>query len=373
MSNKQLNDFMPGGNMTDNKKNFIGMNIEQIKQEMIKIGEKPFRSKQIYLWIYSKGAKSIDDMTDLSKSLREKLNRDYCVSRPYITNHQVSKDGTQKWLLKYKDGNEAEMVFIPEYDRGTLCVSSQVGCTLTCKFCHTGTQKLVRNLEISEITGQVIIARDMLEGWQLNGQKRNLTNIVFMGMGEPLYNTDNVISSLKILTDESGIAISKRKITVSTSGVADQIERLGSETNASLAISLHAPDDETRTKIMPINKKYSLDILMDICRKYPEISNTNRITWEYVMLKGVNDTNEHAKLLAKLIKGIPSKVNLIPFNPWDNSPYECSEPEQIQNFAKILLKNKIPAPIRKTRGEDIMAACGQLKSESERIGKWQKK
>ncbi|MGB1360832.1 MAG: 23S rRNA (adenine(2503)-C(2))-methyltransferase RlmN [Alphaproteobacteria bacterium] len=368
-----LNDFLPGGDKTDKRTNLIGMDMDALKTAMESVGEKSFRAKQIYSWLYSKGAKAIDDMTDLSKPLRERLNEIYVVGRPVVTSHQKSVDGTQKWLLKFFDGNEAEMVFIPETDRGTLCVSSQVGCTLTCKFCHTGTQKLVRNLEVSEIVAQVIIARDMVEGWQLNGEKRTLSNIVFMGMGEPLYNTDNVIDALKILTDKSGIAISKRKITVSTSGVADQLERLAVETNASLAISLHAPDDETRTQIMPINKKYNLETLMDICRKYPNLSNTNRITWEYVMLKGVNDTNEHAQKLAKLIKGIPSKVNLIPFNPWDNSPYECSDADQIENFAQVLLSNKIPAPIRKTRGEDIMAACGQLKSESQRIGKWQKK
>ena len=365
-----LNDFMPDGPLANTKTNLIGMTMQDIKNLMLELGEKPFRAKQLYNWIYARGAKSIDDMTDLSKAFRESLNKSYTVARPVVSAHQISTDGTQKWLLRYPDGNEAETVFIPDKDRGTLCVSSQVGCTLTCKFCHTGTQKLVRNLTPADIIGQVMLARDTLGDWLLGTEKRSLTNIVFMGMGEPLYNTDNVVSTLKLLKDPDGIAISRRKITVSTSGVVSDILRIGEETGAMLAISLHAPDDETRTKIMPINKKFNLKSLMDACRAYPELSNTNRITWEYVMLKDVNDSDQHAYDLIKLIKGIPSKINIIPFNPWEGSPYVCSSKERIKVFSDILAQNGIPCPVRKTRGEDIMAACGQLKSESEKIPNW---
>lgn len=368
-----LQDFLPGGAMVDTRTNIVGYSLEHLYTLMDTLGEKRFRAKQIYTWMYTKGASDISHMTNLATSLREKMHHTYTMARPHVSQHQISKDGTQKWLIRFQDGNEAEMVFIPESDRGTLCISSQVGCTLTCKFCHTGTQKLVRNLTTGEIVAQVMIARDMLKEWHRKDAKRTLTNIVFMGMGEPLYNTDNVIDALKILSDPSGIAISKRKITVSTSGIADQLERLAVETGASLAISLHAPDDDTRTHIMPINKRFNLNTLMTACRAYPKLSSTNRITWEYVMLKGVNDSPEHAHALAKLIQGIPSKVNLIPFNPWDNALYECSDASTIKAFSKTILSYNIPAPIRKTRGEDIMAACGQLKSESERVGKWKQK
>ena len=371
--NPPLKDFLPGGKMTDTRQSLVGYSLRDLKNLMGALNEKPFRANQLYTWIYTKGVTEIEQMTDIAKSLRQKMCDTYTIARPTIVAHQVSVDGTQKWLIQYTDGNAAEMVFIPEDNRGTLCISSQVGCTLTCKFCHTGTQKLVRNLTTGEIVAQVMIARDMLEGWHLQGAKRTLTNIVFMGMGEPLYNTDNVIAALQILTDPNGIAISKRKITVSTSGIANQLERLAVETGASLAISLHAPDDDTRTQIMPINKRFCLRELVEMCSKYPHLSSTNRITWEYVMLKGINDTPDHAHKLAKLIGHIPSKVNLIPFNPWQGSIFECSDKKTIQAFAKIILSYNIPAPIRKTRGEDIMAACGQLKSESLRIGKWQQK
>ncbi len=368
-----LEDFLPGGRMAQPCTNLIGYSLADLKVLMAELDEQPFRAKQLYTWIYSKGATCVDDMTDLAKALRHKMRGHYTVARPALDMHQVSVDGTQKWLVRYPDGSKTEMVFIPEDDRGTLCISSQVGCTLTCTFCHTGTQKLVRNLTTGEIVAQVMVARDMLEGWHLKGEKRTLTNIVFMGMGEPLYNTDNVIAALKILTDPNGIAISKRKITVSTSGIADQLHRLATETGASLAISLHAPDDATRTKIMPINKRFNLHQLITKCRTYPHLSSTSRITWEYVMLKGINDSTTHAHQLAKLIRGIPSKVNLIPFNPWAGSPFVCSDKKTIDAFAAVILSYNIPAPVRKTRGEDIMAACGQLKSESERIGKWKQK
>ena len=365
-----LQDFMPNGNMTDNRTNLIGMTMDDIKNLIVELDEKPFRAKQLHNWIYARGAKCIDEMTDLSKAFRERLNKSYTVNRPIVTQHQVSSDGTQKWLLKYPDGNEAETVFIPDKERGTLCVSSQVGCTLTCKFCHTGTQKLVRNLTPADIVGQVMLARDTLGDWLRGTEKRLLTNIVFMGMGEPLYNTNNVIKALNLLNDPDGIAISRRKVTVSTSGVASDILRIGQETGAMLAISLHAPNDETRTEIMPINKKFNLASLIDVCRVYPEVSKTHRITWEYVMLKGINDSDQDAYDLVKLIESIPSKINIIPFNPWEGSIYECSSKDRIKKFSDILAKNGIPCPIRKTRGEDIMAACGQLKSASEKIPNW---
>jgi 23S rRNA (adenine2503-C2)-methyltransferase len=288
------------------------------------------------------------------------------VARPGISVDRQSVDGTRKWLLKFADGQEAESVHIPEEDRGTLCVSSQVGCTLTCKFCHTGTQRLVRNLSAAEIVGQVMNARDHLGEWPSPQDGRLLSNIVMMGMGEPLYNYDNVAKALKIVMDHEGISISKRKITLSTAGVVPMIGKAGEELGVNLAISLHAVTDELRDKIVPINKKYPIAELMQACRDYPTLNNARRITFEYVMLKDVNDSPADAKALVKLIKGIPAKVNLIPFNPWPGAPFERSTPEAIKRFSDIVFEAGYSSPVRTPRGEDIMAACGQLKSESVR-------
>ncbi|RED48009.1 23S rRNA (adenine(2503)-C(2))-methyltransferase RlmN [Aestuariispira insulae] len=367
-----LTDFMPGGAHApapDPRPNLIGMSKDDIIAEMEKLGEPKFRAQQIFQWIYNRGVLDFDDMTNVAKPLRSKLKELYRMDRPQVTTLQKSEDGTIKWLLRYEDGNEAETVFIPDGDRGTLCVSSQVGCTLTCKFCHTGTQKLVRNLTPGDIVGQVMLARDELGEWPSPGEDRRLTNIVMMGMGEPLYNTDNVIKALKVIMAEDGIQLSKRRVTLSTSGVVPEMERVGAETGALLAVSLHAVHDELRNDIVPINRKYNIETLMEAVRNYPGLGNSNRVTWEYVMLKGVNDSEADARRLVQLIKGIPSKFNLIPFNAWPGSPYECSDDAQIKKFADILWNAGYSAPIRKPRGRDILAACGQLKSESERIGK----
>lgn len=351
----------------DTRKNLIGMDREDMLAAVLEMGEAKFRAKQLFQWVYNRGVTNFEDMTNMAKPLRAKMAEHFKIERPLVSVHQQSKDGTQKWLLKYDDGNEAETVYIPEDDRGTLCVSSQVGCTLTCKFCHTGTQKLVRNLTPGDIVGQVMLARDALGEWPASSIDRRLTNIVFMGMGEPLYNTDNVIKALKICMDGDGIALSKRRITVSTSGVVPDIARIGAETGALLAISLHATNDELRDHIVPINRKYKIAELMEAVRNYPGLSNSSRVTWEYVMLKGVNDSVEDARNLLKLLKGIPSKVNLIPFNPWPGSEYEQSTKEQIKKFSDVIWNAGYSCPVRRTRGEDILAACGQLKSESERV------
>ena len=308
-------------------------------------------------------------MTTLSKAFRARLAEGYEVRRPQVVQEQKSRDGTIKWLLAFPDGRRWETVFIPEEDRGTLCVSSQVGCTLTCKFCHTGTQRLVRNLSPAEIAGQVMIAKDALGEWPAPAEGRRLTNIVMMGMGEPLYNYENVAKALKIVMDGEGISISKRKITLSTSGVVPEMERCGEELGVNLAISLHAVTDDVRDMIMPLNKKYPLKALLEAARNYPGTNNARRITFEYVMLKGVNDSPEDARALARLLKDIPAKVNLIPFNPWPGSFFECSDRAAMEKFADILSAARLSAPIRATRGEDILAACGQLKSESERLRK----
>jgi len=291
----------------------------------------------------------------------------FSLERPEIIERQVSVDGTRKYLVRMAPGIEVESVFIPDVSKtGALCVSSQVGCTLTCKFCHTGTQRLVRNLTPREIILQIIVARDDLDEWPTQQENRKLTNIVFMGMGEPLYNTDNVCDAIDIMSDETGLSIGRRRVTVSTSGVVPDIVPMGARTNAMLAISLHAANDELRTQIMPINKKYPLAELMQACRDYPSLSNAKRITFEYVMLKGINDSPKHARELITLLQGIPAKVNLIPFNPWPGSDYECSDWETIERFGQIVNKSGLAAPIRTPRGRDILAACGQLKSESEK-------
>ena len=326
------------------------------------------RTKQIFHWIYNYGVTEWSQMTNIAKPLRAKLQTIFSLERPEIIERQISVDGTRKYLIRMAPGIEVESVFIPDVSKtGALCISSQVGCTLTCKFCHTGTQKLVRNLTAREIVLQVIIARDDLGEWPTTQDNRKLTNIVFMGMGEPLYNTEQVGDSLDIICDPEGLAIGRRRITVSTSGVVPEIAPMGERTSAMLAISLHAANDELREQIMPINRKYPLKDLMQACRDYPGLSNSRRITFEYVMLKDVNDQPWHAKQLIKLLRGIPAKVNLIPFNPWPNSDYECSDWETIETFADIVNRAGYASPIRTPRGRDILAACGQLKSESEKM------
>ena len=346
------------------QENIIGLSREEIGDRFLSLGLQKFRSRQVWHWLYHKGAASFEEMTTLSKKVRAQLGQTFSIKRPMVSEKQTSADGTIKWLLQFEDGVKAETVFIPEEDRGTLCISSQVGCTLNCSFCHTGTQKLVRNLSSSELVGQILIAFDELSAWPSAQIGRPLTNIVLMGMGEPLYNLDNVIKALKIIMDNEGISISKRRITLSTSGIVPEFSRCGLETDVNLAISLHAVTDDVRDILVPINKKYPIKDLLDACREYPGVSNSRRITFEYVMLKGINDSTSDAKALIKLMEGIPAKINLIPFNPWPGSPYECSEKNQIEEFAKIVLKAGYPSPVRTPRGDDILAACGQLKSAS---------
>ena len=345
-------------------KNLVGLSREELGAEMKAMGAEPFRARQLWHWIYHRGAREFSAMTTLSKKFREQLAERYVVARPVTSRTQASVDGTRKWLLAFADGQEAECVHIPESDRGTLCVSSQVGCTLTCKFCHTGTQRLVRNLEAAEIVGQIMVARDDLGEWPSPQDDRQLTNIVLMGMGEPLYNYDNVAKAIKIAMDHEGLSVSKRKITLSTAGVAPMIERVGAELAVNLAISLHAVTDELRDRLVPLNKKYPLKELLEACRNYPSLSNARRITFEYVMLKGVNDSPAEARALVKLLEGIPAKVNLIPFNPWPGAPFECSTEEAITAFGDIVNAAGYASPVRTPRGRDILAACGQLKSAS---------
>ena len=346
------------------QENIIGLSREEIGDRFLSLGLQKFRSGQVWHWLYHKGATSFEEMTTLSKKVRAQLGQTFSIKRPMVSEKQTSTDGTIKWLLQFEDGAKAETVFIPEEDRGTLCISSQVGCTLNCSFCHTGTQKLVRNLSSSELVGQILIAFDELSAWPSAQIGRPLTNIVLMGMGEPLYNLDNVIKALKIIMDNEGISISKRRITLSTSGIVPEFSRCGLETDVNLAISLHAVTDDVRDILVPINKKYPIKDLLNACREYPGVSNSRRITFEYVMLKGINDSTSDARALVKLMEGIPAKINLIPFNPWPGSPYECSEKKQIEEFAKIVLKAGYPSPVRTPRGDDILAACGQLKSAS---------
>src|SRR5258707_33420 len=359
-----LANLSPAQAPADPRKNLVGLSREALVAEMAAFGEAPFRARQLWHWIYHRGATDFAIMTTLSKTFRERLAAAYVVRRPTVSRALESVDGTRKWLLRFPDGQEVETVHIPEEDRGTLCVSSQVGCTLTCKFCHTGTQRLVRNLSSGEIVGQVLNARDAIGEWPSPQDGRLLSNIVMMGMGEPLYNYDNVAKALKIVMDHEGISISKRKITLSTAGVVPMIGKAGAELGVNLAISLHAVNDELRDKIVPINKKYPIAELMQACRDYPTLNNARRITFEYVMLKNVNDSPADARALIKLIKGIPAKVNLIPFNPWPGAPYERSTDAAINAFSDIVFNAGYASPVRTPRGEDIMAACGQLKSES---------
>jgi len=323
------------------------------------------RASQIWRWVYHFGATDFSGMTDLGKEMRATLPDHFTISRPEIVDKQISKDGTRKYLLRFAPNIEAECVFIPDVGRSAaLCVSSQVGCTLNCTFCHTGTQKLVRNLTAAEIVGQVMVVKDDLGEWPSDMETRTLSNIVFMGMGEPLYNLDHVTSAIDVISDSDGIALSRRRITVSTSGVVPQMQALGDNTNAMLAISLHAVRDELRDVLVPINRKYPLAELLQACRNYPGLSNARRITFEYVMLHEINDTLSEARELVKLLKGIPAKINLIPFNPWPGTQYECSSWERIENFADIINRAGYASPIRTPRGRDIAAACGQLKSQS---------
>ncbi len=353
----------------EGRKNLVGLSRAELAAEMAAIGAEPFRARQLWHWIYNRGAGDLGVMTSLSKKFREQLAEHYVVRRPETSRALISLDGTRKWLLRFPDGQEVETVHIPEEDRGTLCVSSQVGCTLTCKFCHTGTQRLVRNLTAAEIVGQVMVARDALGEWPSPHDDRQLTNIVLMGMGEPLYNYDNVATALKIVMDHEGLSLSKRKITLSTSGVVPMIRRCGEELGVNLAISLHAVSDELRDVLVPLNKKYPIAELLEACRSYPGSSNARRITFEYVMLKGVNDSPAEARALVALLRGIPAKVNLIPFNAWPGAPYECSTDAAITAFADIVNAAGYSSPVRTPRGRDILAACGQLKSESVKLRK----
>ena len=355
------------------KTNLLGLSKNELKTILSENNLPKFRADQIWYWIYRSGTVDFDLMTNISKNLRVELSNKFYIWRPEISSVQKSDDGTFKWLLKLSDGNEIETVWIPDGERGTLCISSQVGCTLTCKFCHTGTQRLVRNLSSAEIVGQVMLAMDEIKDWPSASENRLLTSIVLMGMGEPLYNYDNVKKAINIIMDHSGISLSRRRITLSTSGIVPEIQKCGEELGVNLAISLHATNDILRNELVPINKKYDIKQLLDAVRSYATISNSRRVTWEYVMLKGVNDTIEDAKSLVNLIKGIPSKINLIPFNEWPCSPYECSTSQNIKNFAKIVMKAGYASPIRTPRGRDVMAACGQLKSLSLRLKKQERK
>ena len=357
--------------------NLVGMTREGMRDALIAMGTPEKQAKmrvgQIWQWIYNWGVRDFDAMTNLSKSFRADLTAHFVVEVPEVVTKQVSEDGTRKYLVRIAGGHEVEVVYIPEANRGTLCVSSQVGCTLTCSFCHTGTQKLVRNLTAGEIIGQVMIARDDLDEWPKSGTRtedaRLLSNIVLMGMGEPLYNFENVRDAMKIAMDPEGIQLSRRRITLSTSGVVPEIARTAQEIGCMLAVSFHATTDEVRDTLVPINKKWNIEALLDALREYPKVSNSERITFEYVMLHGINDSDEDAHRLMKLIEGIPAKINLIPFNEWPGAPYKRSSNNRIRAFSDIVHKAGYASPVRKPRGEDIMAACGQLKSETERARK----
>ncbi|HSO42757.1 MAG: 23S rRNA (adenine(2503)-C(2))-methyltransferase RlmN [Rhodospirillales bacterium] len=350
----------------DTRRSLIGLSREALAEELAAAGEKPFRARQLWHWIYYRGARDFAAMTSLPKDLRARLDERYTLERPAVSRDQISLDGSRKWLLRFGDGNEAEAVFIPEDDRGALCVSSQVGCSLTCSFCHTGTQRLVRNLDASEIVGQMLIARDACGEWPSPDGGRLLSNVVLMGMGEPLLNYDNVATAVRILMDSEGINLSRRRITLSTAGVVPLIHRVGAELGVKLAVSLHAATDELRDVLVPINRKYPLAELMATLRSYPGADNARRITFEYVMLAGVNDSEADARALVRLVRGLPCKFNLIPFNAWPGSAYACSPDEAMSRFAAILNSAGYTAPVRRPRGRDILAACGQLRSDSER-------
>lgn len=350
------------------RKTLIGLSREEIALALMEEGEAEksakMRARQLFHWLYYRGASNFDDMTSISKEMRARLPEKFTAERPEITSLQESEDGTRKWLVQFSDGQEVESVHIPEEDRGALCVSSQVGCTLTCTFCHTGTMKLVRNLTAGEIISQMLVARDTIGEWPSPKGNRMISNIVMMGMGEPLLNYDNVSKALKIIMDGEGISLSKRRITLSTSGVVPKIHQCGEELGVNLAISLHAVTDDVRDILVPINKRYPIKELLQACIDYPASNNARRITFEYVMLDGINDSPADARELVRLLKDIPAKVNLIPFNPWPGSDYKCSSNNAIHKFAKIVNDAGYSSPVRVPRGRDIMAACGQLKSES---------
>jgi 23S rRNA (adenine2503-C2)-methyltransferase len=356
----------------DGRVDLIGLPKLEIRAALEAAGMEPkqakLRAKQLWHWMYNRGVTDFALMTDIAKTMHPWLTERFVISRPEVVEAQVSTDGTRKWLLRSPDAQDYEMVFIPDADRGTLCVSSQVGCTLNCRFCHTGTMRLVRNLTAGEIVGQVMLARDGLGEWPSAQEGRMLTNIVMMGMGEPLYNFDNVRDALKLVMDGDGLALSKRRITLSTSGVVPMMARAGAEIGVNLAVSLHAVTKEVRDEIVPINRKYGIEELLQACADYPGANNARRITFEYVMLKDKNDSDDDARELVRLIKhyDLPAKVNLIPFNPWPGAAYECSDPERIRSFSNIIFKGGISAPVRTPRGRDIDAACGQLKTSSER-------
>ncbi|MGB1336452.1 MAG: 23S rRNA (adenine(2503)-C(2))-methyltransferase RlmN [Planktomarina sp.] len=367
--------------LPDGPINLVGLTREALKEALIAAGspEKQVKMRlgQLWQWIYEKGVRDFEQMTNLSKDYRAFLAEHFVIAIPEVVSKQVSTDGTRKYLVRIAGGHEVETVYIPESDRGTLCISSQVGCTLTCSFCHTGTQKLVRNLTAGEIIGQVMLARDDLGEWPAPGRNpatsaRLLSNIVLMGMGEPLYNFDNVRDAMKIAMDPEGIQLSRRRITLSTSGVVPEIARTATEIGCLLAVSFHATTDAVRDKLVPINKRWNIEALLEALRDYPKASNSERITFEYVMLKGINDSDADAHRLVELIKGIPAKVNLIPFNPWPDAPYERSSNNRINAFSEIVYQAGYASPVRKPRGEDIFAACGQLKSATERARKSRK-
>nr|WP_244643994.1 23S rRNA (adenine(2503)-C(2))-methyltransferase RlmN [Alsobacter metallidurans] len=377
---------MPAPAPEATKRSLVGVTRAGLAEALAGAGvperEVRMRAGQLWHWIYFRGARDFEAMTNVGKGLRQALAERFTLERPEIVSEQVSVDGTRKWLLRmpstgpHDRGAEIEAVYIPESDRGTLCVSSQVGCTLTCTFCHTGTQKLVRNLTTAEIVAQLIVARDALGEWPggvrptdglVPDVERAISNVVLMGMGEPLYNFENVRDAMDVVSDGEGLSLSKRRITLSTSGVVPMIERAGSEIGSMLAISLHAVRDELRNELVPLNKKYPIRDLLEACRTYPGLSNARRITFEYVMLKGVNDSLSDARELVRLLKGIPAKINLIPFNPWPGTRYECSDWEQIEAFSEVVFRAGYASPVRTPRGRDILAACGQLKSETEKL------
>ena len=386
---EKMPEFSPDARLPGRKRSLVGLGREAMRQALLEIGlperETRMRTAQLWHWIYLRGATDFDQMTNVGKALKARLAESFTLDRPEVASEQISRDGTRKWLLRmaptgahdHNRGAEIECVYIPGPDRGTLCVSSQVGCTLTCSFCHTGTQRLVRNLSAAEIGAQLVTARDRLGDWPGQTPVRNagstgeagrlVTNVVFMGMGEPLYNLDAVIEACAVMSDQEGLGLSKRRITVSTSGVVPQMERLGLEANASLAISLHAVRDELRDTLVPLNRKYPLADLLQACRDYPTASNARRITFEYVMLKGVNDSDAEARELVRLLEGIPAKINLIPFNPWPGSAYQCSDWSRIERFSQIVFDAGYASPVRTPRGRDILAACGQLRSETEKL------
>lgn len=363
----------PPATLADGRRDLVGLSREELAAEMVAIGEKPFRAKQLWHWMYHQGVTDFARMPTIAKPMQARLAERFVVGRPDVATEQTSTDGTRKWLFRWRDGQEVETVYIPspDEDRGAVCISTQVGCTLSCTFCHTGTQKLVRNLGAAEIVGQFIAARDSYGEWPSpkDGTARHLSNIVVMGMGEPLYNYENTAKALRIVMDHEGIALSRRRITLSTSGVVPMMDRCGAELNVNLAVSLHAVTNELRNEIVPLNRKYPIEELMAACRRYPGASNARRITFEYVMLRGVNDSPAEAREFVRLLKGLPAKVNLIPFNPWPGSPYKTSTPEAVRAFAAVMEEGGYSSPVRRPRGRDILAACGQLKTVSERARK----